>query len=163
MAQTRAPERVTVSGLSRAVISTRLSLLKVDDIDFGEIAPGTTAGTVVLSPDNTRTRNGGVLVVTGHSKPGLFAGYGSRNQLVTISMNANSILLRRSGGPQTMRVDTFMIGSTPNTPLTTAPRTFRIAAPTGLFEFTLGATLRVGANQAPGIYTGNFAITINYQ
>ena len=61
-----------------------------------------------------------------------------------------------------MRVRTFVVGSTPTAILTTTPTRFRIAAANGIFTFPLGATLEVGANQAPGKYTGNWSITLNY-
>ena len=61
-----------------------------------------------------------------------------------------------------MRVRTFVIGSTPTAVLTTTPTRFRIAALNGVFNFPIGATLEVGANQAPGFYTGTWSITLNY-
>ena len=44
-----------------------------------------------------------------------------------------------------------------------SPLAFRIASSTGMFAFPLGATLRVGARQAPGIYTGTFSVVLEYQ
>jgi Domain of unknown function (DUF4402) len=96
-------------------------------------------------------------------QPSSFAGRGANNQSVQISLAANSIQLTRVGGTQKMTVDTFIIGSTPTAQLTTNPRVFTIASPTGIFTFPVGATLRVGANQAAGNYLGTFAITLVYQ
>jgi len=149
---------------AEAVIVSALSFFKVDDLMFGRIIPGTTAGTVVLAPDGTRTRTGGVRLASGPAaQPAAFAGRGAFNQRVAISVSSNTITLNRVGGGGTMNMDTFIIGSTPTAALTTAPLAFRIATPTGIFQFRVGATLRVRANQAPGNYVGTFAVTLQYQ
>lgn len=157
-----AKEIVQAAGRSDAVVVTRLSLIKVEDLNFGKIVASNTAGTIVINPDGTRTRTGGVLAVGNGFNPAAFAGYGFRNQTVQISVGSNTPTIRRVGGTETMRFDTFTIGSAPPTTLTTTPRTFRINSPTGMFAFNLGATLRVGARQVPGMYTGTFSVTINY-
>lgn len=156
-------ERVAVTGRAEAVIVTRLSLLKTDDLNFGKIVAGTTAGTVTVSPAGTRTATGGTRLAGTGAQPAAFAGYGFANQTVSISVNSNTPVVRRVGGTETMQFDTFIIGSTPTAQLTTAPLAFRIASTTGMFAFPVGATLRVGARQAPGIYTGSFTVTLTYQ
>lgn len=148
---------------AQAVILRRLSFIKVQDLDFGHIVPAATAGTVVLAPDGTRTTTGAVRAVGGNAKPAIFAGYGDFLGNVTIRMNANTTTLTRVGGTQTMTMDTFIIGSTPQQQLTTTIKTFYIGSSSGMFTFPVGATLRVNANQAPGTYTGTFSITLNYQ
>lgn len=156
-------ERVAVSGRAEAVVVTRLSLLKTDDLNFGKIVAGTTAGTVTVSPAGTRSASGGTRLAGTGAQPAAFAGYGFANQTVSISVNSNSPVVRRIGGTETMQFDTFIIGSTPTAQLTTAPLAFRIASTTGMFAFPVGATLRVGARQVPGIYTGSFTVTLTYQ
>ena len=153
----------TDQGAAEAVIVTRLSLVKDDDLEFGTMLAGPTPGTVVVPPSGARTRTGGVILVGNTFNAARFAGYGRQNQNVRISINANVLTLNRVGGGATMQVDSWVIGSTPTAPITTAPRTFRIASPTGIFNFPIGATLRVGANQRPGTYAGTFTITLNYQ
>lgn len=160
LAQTQ--EVVTATGTAEVIIVERLSLTKVDDLRFGRIIPGPTAGTVVLAPSGARTATGGTRLATGTSQPASFAGYGRRNQLVALSVGSLSSTLTRSGGTQTMSIDSFVIGSTPTALLTTAPLAFRITSTNGMFYFPVGATLRVKANQTPGIYNGSFAVTINY-
>lgn len=157
-----AKEVAQATGTAQAVVVTRLSLLKVEDLNFGQIVAGTTAGTIVINPDGTRSRTGGVMAIGDGFNPASFAGYGFRNQTVQISVGSNTPTIRRVGGTETMRFDTFTIGSAPPTTLTTTPRTFRINSTTGMFAFDLGATLRVGARQAPGMYTGTFSVTISY-
>lgn len=162
LAQSASVNPIVKASTATTTIVTPLSFFKVADINFGSIAPGNTAGTVVLSPFNVVTTTGGVTARTGSTQPASFAGLGSNNQTVTISVTANSRLLTRVGGTQTMRIDTFVIGSTPTANLTTVPLAFRINSPTGQFSFPVGATLRVSANQTPGIYQGSFSVTLNY-
>lgn len=156
-----AAQQASAAGRSEAIILRPLSFFKVDDLNFGSILPSTaTAGTVRLQPDGTRTATGGVVLVGNDQQPARFTGLGSRNQQVSISLQASNIFITGPGAP--MRVRTFEIGSTPTTILSTTPLRFRITSTTGAFAFPLGAILEVGANQAPGDYAGNFTINLNY-
>jgi Domain of unknown function (DUF4402) len=138
-----------------------LSFVIDDNLDFGNVIRGTTAGTVVVAPNGARTSTGGVILANGGGhKAASFAGMGTNNQRVDVSLGSNSILIVGPGLP--MRVHTFVIGSTPTAVLTTNPQRFRINSATGVFAFPIGATLDVAANQAPGKYTGTWNITLNY-
>ena len=120
-----AGQRVTFQVPAEAIIVTQLSFFKVDDLVFGRIIPGASAGTVTVAPSGTRTATGGVALATGIAhQPAAFAGKGSFNQALTISINATSRTLTRVGGTQTMTMDNFVIGSTPTTNLTVAPLAF---------------------------------------
>lgn len=138
-----------------------LEFISVENLNFGRVIRGSTAGTVTITPAGGRTATGGVTLFGNGFQPAKFAGMGSNGQLVDISLGANSIFVTGPGTP--MRVRTFIIGSTPTAALTTTPLRFRINSATGIFVFPVGATLEVGANQLPGTYTGNWAITLNYQ
>ena len=80
-----------------------------------------------------------------------------------INVNANSYTLRRDGGSETMIMDQVLIGSQPPIIINTNPRRFRIANPDGYFSFTMAGRLRVNANQQPGVYTGTFIVTLEYE
>jgi Domain of unknown function (DUF4402) len=150
-------------GAGKAVVVSPLSFIAVEELEFGSILPSGTAGSVIVAPDGTRTRTGGVTLVGGVVQPARFAGLGRFNQIVQISLNAPFFTLTRSGGTETMRLDTIVLGSTPTAVLTPTPGTFRIASSTGIFNFPIGGTLRVNANQVPGDYAGLVTITLNYQ
>ena len=151
----------TMPGNGEITIVSPLSFVIDDNLDFGTIVRGTTAGTVTVTPTGTRTQTGGVTLINGGGhKPALFAGQGTFLQRVEISLGASSISLTGPGAP--MQVRDFVLGSTPTAVLTTTPLSFRIAALNGVFSFPVGATLDVGANQAPGVYSGNWSITLNY-
>jgi hypothetical protein len=40
--------------------------------------------------------------------------------------------------------------------------TNRKVSPSQTGDFAVGATLTVGANQTPGLYTGTFSVTVQY-
>ena len=157
-------QAATRSAKADVTIVTPLSFIKDEDLDFGTMIRGTTAGTVVVPPSGARTVTGGVTLAPGAFGPSRFAGFGASGQTVQISVASNSITINRVGGGGSMTVDTFMIGSSPNpSAITTAPTSFTIGSANGIFNFALGATLRVGANQAPGDYNGTFTVILNYQ
>ena len=142
------------------IILRPLSFFRVNDLDFGDIIASGTAGTVRLAPDGTRTRTGGATLAGNGGEPARFAGLGTPNRQVNISLGSNTIWIT-GPGPR-MRVRNFEIGSTPTAILSTTPTRFTIASALGNYNFPVGATLEVGANQTPGDYSGTFTITLNY-
>lgn len=155
-----APQRTE----AQAVIVTPLSFFKVDDLIFGRILPSATAGTVTIAPTGVRTKTGGVTLFNGGGEqPSRFAGRGAPGQTVAISLTSTPNVLTRVGGTQTMALSTFVIGSTPTVVLTGTSQFFVINNTSGIFNFPVGATLAVGANQVAGDYAGTFVITLNYQ
>jgi hypothetical protein len=153
----------TAPAIAKSVIVSRLSFLNAEELEFGSLLAGTTAGTVTVSPTGVRTATGGVTLVGGLVQPARFAGQGSVNQTVLISLTTSPSTLQRVGGTETMMLDQLVIGSTPTAVLTTTPQAFRITSPTGIFNFPIGGRLSVNANQVPGDYVGTFAVTLNYQ
>ena len=146
---------------SQVGVVTRLSFIQTEELSFGQIFASNASGTITVAPSGVRSRTGGVTLIGNTHHTAIFAGFGQPNQRVQISLGSNSIFLT---GPGTrMRAHTFVIGSTPTAVLTTTPRVFRIATPSGGFAFPVGATLDVNANQTPGTYRGTWTITLNYQ
>ena len=161
VASTTAPAYADVKlGNAEITIVRPLSFVIDDNLEFGTLIPGTVAGTVTLDPGGTRTATGGIVLVGSAHKPASFAGQGTVNQRVDVSLGANSIFITGPGAP--MRVRSFVVGSTPTAVITTSPTRFRISASNGIFAFPVGATLEVGANQAAGTYRGNWSITLDY-
>jgi len=155
-AQDAAPE-------SRVFIVTPLSFVKERDLDFGQILTTNTAGTVSLDTAGEVTTTGGVTQIDGTQQTARFWGYGSFNQRVLINIDQNSYTLTRQGGSETMTLDRVAIGSRPPIIISTNPRRFRIANPDGYFAFTIVGRLSVGANQVPGVYEGEFTVTLEYE
>ena len=145
------------------VVVTRLSLVHVDDLQFGNIIPSASAGTVTISPLGVRTSTGGVTLAGGTVQAASFAGLGARNQRVRISLGSTSYTLTRVSGTQTMVLNNMVIGNPPGSGLQqTGPR-YRITDTTGLFTFAVGGRLNVGANQTGGTYVGTFDVNIIYE
>lgn len=148
----------------RATLLGELSLLKTEDLDFGNIA-GTSAGTVTMtataSPACTASAG---LVHSGECQPATFIGKGQNGRIVRIRKpTADRITLTGPGA--NMTITNLVLNGNPE--LTTINVTsgfsrFRINSASGFFTFRLGGRLNVGANQLGGLYTGTFAIDINY-
>jgi len=156
-----------IAGAQVALV-TPLSLIHMADMDFGQIAPLPTAGTVVINPvDNSCATTGG-LVQAGTCRAAVFGGMGARRMFVRITTPA-SVLLTGPGAP--MVLDTFTLDTAPD--LQHSPngnggglgnlRRYQIISDTGIYSFNVGGTLRVNGNQTPGVYSGTFAVTAVYQ
>ncbi|MEM6267714.1 MAG: DUF4402 domain-containing protein [Pseudomonadota bacterium] len=148
---------------ARAFLVTPLSFVKQTDLDFGQIIPGNTNGAVTMDSTGAITTTNGVIAVAGTQVPARFWGYGTFNQRVLINIDQNTYLLTRAGGSETMLFDRVTIGSQPPIRITTNPRRFRIANPDGFFSFTIAGRLQVAADQEPGVYEGEFAVTLEYE
>lgn len=150
-------------GEARAFLVTPLSFVKQFDLDFGQIITTGTAGTVIMDSTGAVTTTGGVTQINGTQQPARFWGYGTFNQTVLINSDSNSYILTRDGGTETMLLDQLLIGSQPPIVINQNPRRFRIANPDGYFSFTIAGRLQVGADQAPGVYQGEFTIQLEYE
>jgi hypothetical protein len=151
------------TGTGKVDVVGALSLIRTQDLEFGNAIAGATTGNVIVSNTGVRTKTGGVTLAGGTFQPAEFAGRGTRNQHITIAFGAPSIVITRSGGGATMTVDTFTIVLPADGSLAVNGPRWRITPATGIYSFLIGATLHVGANQASGSYLGTFAVTANYQ
>lgn len=158
-AQTEATEQ----GEAQAFLVTPLSFVKQLDLDFGRIVSTNTPGTVTMDSAGNVSTTGGVTQMDGSQQPARFWGFGSFNQRVLINADANSYILTRQGGTETMVLDQLLIGSSPPIVINVNPRRFRIANPDGFFSFTIAGRLQVGANQPSGRYVGEFTIQLEYE
>ena len=129
-----------------------LGLLNKDDLNFG-MATVTTGGTVVLDPNtDTVSVTGGVVSVGGSPHSALFEGIAPTGNVVIVRLPRSATTLTRSGGTETMTVDTWTIDGT--TRRTIPSRT--------AYTFKVGGTLHVNPNQAEGFYTGTFTVDVQY-
>lgn len=153
----------SATGEAQAFLITPLSFVKETDLDFGSIIPGDSAGTVFMDSAGAVSTTGGVTHIGGTQQPARFWGYGEFNQTLLINIDANTYTLTRAGGTETMLYDQVTIGSRPPIVISTNPRRFRIANPDGYFSFTIAGRLRVAADQMPGVYQGEFTVTLEYE
>lgn len=144
------PARVNATG--KVSMLRPLSLLKQSDLDFGKlVAAG--AGTAVINPVSGATTVTGPLTPVGTAgHAATFTATGSKNSVVLIRIPTAAVTLTQVGGTATMTVSNWTLDGATN----------RRIPQNSAFNFSVGGTLNVGANQADGTYTGTFAVTVQY-
>lgn len=110
-------------------------------------------GTIALTPAGVRSKTGGVVLLAGGTIASASftlteSGNGKSLRWTTITLPGPTTL---ASGGATMTLNNF----TSNPANTFIGTTERI--------LTVGATLTVGPNQAPGNYAGAFSVTVNYE
>jgi hypothetical protein len=119
-------------------------------LDFASIAPGATAGTVVVAPDGSRTCAASV-VCSGTTNAPTFTIQGAPNTPVYVRFNSPTATL--TSGANSMTADTFTTNLASDVATTDG---------TGAATFTVGGSLHVGASQAAGSYTGTVTVNVAY-
>jgi len=145
--------QVSETATATATIVSPILITKSLDMNFGNVAVGTTAGTVVMTPASARSATGGVTLpaTIGTVSAATFNVTGTAGYTYTIAIAGDPLTV--TSGVNTMTVTTFT-----NSP--TSPATL-VAGDNAL---TVGATLNVGASQAAGLYVSasTFSVTVNY-
>jgi hypothetical protein len=148
-------QAVDVDGNADATVIAPLSIVENAAMDFGTVAGGANADTIVMDTAGGRTVTGtdAQIIATGPGSAGNFTITGEPNQAYTVTFSASATL--DDGGGNTMTVDTFTDNSP--SPLSGA----------GTDTLLVGGTLNIGANQAAGAYSTNFGgtpytVTVNY-
>lgn len=145
--------QVSGTATASATIITPIAISKTIDMNFGNVAVSSIAGTVVLSPASVRTKSGGVTlpIVSGTISAASFNVTGLGSYTYTITLPSTPLTI--NNGANTMSVTAFT--STPSGTGTLSG---------GAQVLNVGATLNVGVNQAAGVYTSAtpFSVTVNY-
>lgn len=157
-------QSVSATANSQAVVVAPLSLSANQAMNFGRIAPSAAGGTVALNPDTNVCTVTGTIVRVGPCQPAEFTGMGVRRMRVRITL-PTTITLTRAGGGATMTVNNIVLDPTPDlVPIGNGNnRRWEIQPNDGIFDFRIGGTLTVGANQLGGTYNGTFVVTVQYQ
>ena len=147
--------QVTATATASSTIVTPIGITKTVDMNFGNVAVNsTTPGTVVLTPEGTRTKTGGVTLPTtvGTVAAAEFSVTGANNYTFSITLPSTSHEIKSD--LNTMSVTGFTSTPTPTGTLSA----------TGSATVKVGATLNVSAGQAAGTYTSvtPFEVTVNY-
>jgi len=146
------PVGATQQAQASAALIYPMTVVKKTDMDFGYLS-ATTAGTAVLEPNaNTLTTTGGVTALGGDPTSAVFIGASQSSAVVNIKVPNSPLTLTRVGGTETMRVDDWTLQG----------QSKRTLARMSSFEFRVGGTLYVNANQVEGFYTGTFDVTVQY-
>ena len=140
-----------------ATIITPLTITLSADtkLQFGTIvADATSPATVVLSPGDVITST--TLTHLGGNSVPTFNVTGEPNSTYSVTFSSETLTLTRDasgtldGTTTVLTVDTFTSNSTE-----------KLSA-SGTESFQVGATLNVAKNQAGGVYTGTFDVTVAY-
>lgn len=138
----------------RALVLVPLTLVKIDDLDFGAVIPSASSGTVTINASTgARSFAGGVTGVPGAAgNHAYFAGAGTPSQQVIMTMNAPTQLT--SPASDVIPVLALIFDGS-------AVRT--VDPTTRAFYVGVGGTLMIAANQPEGVYSATFDVTAYYQ
>ena len=146
--------QVTATASASATIITPIAISKSVDMDFGNIAAGSSAGSVQLTPAGSRSLTGGITLpgIQGTVTPASFLISGAPNVAYSITLPVNALII--TSGSNNMEVNVFE----------SDPAATGTLGTNGLQTLNVGATLIVGASQPAGSYSSNspFAVTVNY-
>ena len=141
-----------------ALILVPLTLVKIDDLSFGTIAPSTSSLGVVTINAATGVRSVFGAGVTGvPSDPGnraYFAGAGTPNQQVIVSHTTPLELVSTTNSSDKIAVLGLVLDGPPLRTINPVTRAF---------FFGIGGTIMLNPNQPEGTYEATFDVTANYQ
>ncbi len=145
------PPTASATAVVRANIQVPISITKMSDLNFGTMIATPLAGRVTVDPFGVRTATGGVVLantsVFGVSAAG-FQVNGEPNTTFSLLL---PITAQMTYGAYSMLVDGFITDGAP----------YKLSVNGGQ-HLSVGASLSVGANQAPGLYSGSFTVTVAY-
>ena len=138
----------------RAILLVPLTLTKVQDIHFGTIVPSTTTAGFVSINATTGARTGSAgltLMPTDVGQRGRFAGAGTPNQQVIMTLTAPTELTNPAG-------DTI-----PVLAMNLDGPTTRTIGVSHSFFVGVGGVIFIAANQPEGLYSADYDLTADYQ
>ncbi|MBX9813547.1 MAG: DUF4402 domain-containing protein [Sphingomonas sp.] len=119
---------------------------QAEPLDFGRVLPSARGGTMTLSPDGSLRCTGG-MICAARGNPALFRLTGS-DDVVAIEVSESVTLAGPAGETVELR------------PLLSA-RELRLSD--GVGQVSVGGSLAIAANQAPGRYVGRYTLDLHYQ
>jgi hypothetical protein len=155
-----APRNSTnATGSAQVRVIVGAKIVAGNDLRFGQFMQPTSQGVMTIDANGSVSATGGMtnaytITQTGTGRgPATFTVNGAPNQTFTINTpNPNSVTL--TSGANSMTITKF----SDNVP---QPRGTLDAS--GKYTVSIGAALKVNANQAVGTYTGTYSITVTYQ
>lgn len=139
-----------ISANATATVIVPITITESQALDFGSMAAGT-GGTVVIATDGSRTGTGAVVLSSmAVGQQGIFAVAGQLNYTYAITLPTTDQTLIK--GADSMVVNTFVSN----------PSGTGTLDGTGAQNISVGATLTVGSAQVPGVYSGTYPISVEY-
>ena len=166
---------ILVTASARATVVAPLTVVWVQDLQFGRIVPRPQAGTVTVDEVTSACIVTGPILEVGRCRFAQFAGMGAKNMNARISLTNTANLT----GPGTaMVLDRVRLGT--NSTISFAgngnangngvgltkggnSERYSITTTSGIYVLNIGGRLNVNANQAPGLYNGTITISVQYQ
>lgn len=143
----------------RVGIHDPLTVLAIQDMDYGQIVTDGTAGEVTLDPtDQSCAVTNGTLVRSGPCRAAIFSGYAQRWSFINVD-GTDPIVLTGPGGA-TMTIDPVIFAD--DTVMLQFGDAFLVLDDNGLFELRVGGVLNVGSNQPIGLYSGTITLNLGY-
>ena len=146
--------QVSATASASATIVTPIAINKTVDMNFGNVAVSTAAGTVIMTPTGSRSMTGGVTLpaTTGTVTAASFTVSGAANYTYSITL------------PSTATTISYLTNNMTVNAFTSSPTPTGVLSAGGTQTLTVGATLNVGASQVAGNYTSTtpFTVTVNY-
>jgi len=149
----REPDTFSTPCPIRAHVRAPLTLERKQDLSFGDILLRPEGGQLCVEPGgryywkDTRRPD----FIHAKPRPAQFLVCGSGDAMINVQIPTATVMLRNAAG-QTVLLKEFT---------TDVDRSIRLPD-AGPLSFEIGATLVIGANQAPGAYSGTFTISVNY-
>lgn len=131
---------------------TAITVANTQPLAFGSFAAGT-GGSITMSPSGARSASGGIVLISSAvGSAAQFTVSGDPDLTYSITLPANGTADLKNSSGQSMGLTNF----------TSNPSGIGQLSATGKQTVSVGATLNVGAQQAPGAYTGVFDVTVDY-
>jgi hypothetical protein len=149
--------------------------LQGDQLNFGDlvlvdVTSATTLITIDVDTDNTVTSSvdAQVLPVGDAGRRANFEVTGEQNLLFDITVPTISALADVASPPVGVDIVVSAFTFSPSTDMAVDGAvddgtSYKITAAGGVGRFTLGASMTVAQNQAPGVYAGTYTVTVTYQ
>ncbi len=144
----------TADARAQILTAVNVSVAAGSVLDFGKVAADANGGTVVLAAATGARTCTGVTCV-GTSSAVTFNITGETGETVGVTIPTGNITLTHTAGAGT---GTMTLSSLTNT---TSGNAVVLAA--GANPFSVGGTITLGANQASGVYNGQFTVSVDYQ
>ncbi len=137
---------VVPAGAASITVTSNQQLL------FGRFVAGT-GGSIAVNPSGARSAAGGVILISSATvSAAQFTVSGDANLAYSVSLPANGTVSLTKAGGQSMSLSDFTSNPTGTGQLSGVGKQF----------VTIGATLNIGSQQAPGSYTGTFDLFVDY-
>ncbi len=153
-------QATTATATATATIVKPISITKIGDMSFGNIATSSVSGTVILpasggSPNRSATGGVTLPVASGTVSAAEFTVSGQDNYTYSISLPTSGYQISEAGSSETLTINNFTCNQSPIGTLSNS----------GNQTLNVGATLTIGANQVSGVYEdvdGGFTVIVNY-